>query len=108
MIARFWSGQTTPALCETYLHHFEQAVQPELHRFDGFLGVTVCTRPLPGAVEIVVTTYWRSFAAIDDFAGADRESAVVAAEAAALLTDFDKQVRHYEVTLADFPRITAS
>lgn len=107
MIARFWSGQTTPALSDAYLHHFQQTVQPKLQRFDGYLGVTVCTRPVPGAVEIVVTTYWKSFAAIDAFAGTDRESAVVSAEAAALLTDFDKGVRHYEVTLADFPQITA-
>jgi len=74
MIARFWSAQTTPALSDAYLHHFEQAVQPQLQRLDGFLGVTVCTRPFPGAVEIVVTTYWKSFAAIDAFAGADREA----------------------------------
>ena len=107
MIARFWSARTTPALSDAYLHHFEQSVQPQLQSLDGFLGVTLCTRPLPGAVEIVVTTYWKSFAAIEAFAGADRESAVVADEAAALLTDFDKRVRHYEVTLADFPQITA-
>jgi heme-degrading monooxygenase HmoA len=103
MIARLWSAQTTPALCDAYLHYFEQTVQPQLQRLDGFLGVTVCTRPLPGAAEIVVTTYWSSFAAIDAFAGADRESAVVAAEAAALLTEFNKRVLHYEVTLAEFP-----
>jgi hypothetical protein len=58
-------------------------------------------------MEILVTTYWASFAAIDAFAGADRESAVVAAEAAALLTDFDKRARHYEVALAEFPKISA-
>ena len=107
MIARIWSAQTTPALSDAYLHHFEQSVQPQLQRLDGFLGVTVCTRPAPGAVEIVVTTYWKSFAAIDAFAGADRESAVVAPEAAALLTDFDKRVRHYEVAVPAFPQITA-
>lgn len=107
MIARFWSAQTTPALSDAYLHHFEQTVQPQLQRLDGFLGLTVCTRPLLGAVEIAVTTYWKSFAAIDSFAGTDREAAVVAAEAAALLTDFDKRVRHYEVALADFPQVTA-
>jgi len=107
MIARFWSAQTTPALSDAYLHHFEQTVQPQLQRLDGFLGVTVCTRPVRGAVEIVVTTYWKSFAAIDAFAGADRESAVVAPEAAELLTDFDKRVRHYEVAHADLPQITA-
>jgi heme-degrading monooxygenase HmoA len=106
MIARFWSARTTPALSDAYLHHFEQAVQPQLQRLGGFVGVTVCTRPLPGAVEIVVTTYWKSFAAIDAFAGADREAAVVAAEAAALLTDFDKRARHYEVALAEFPKLT--
>lgn len=103
MIARLWSAHTTPALADSYLQHFEQFVRPELRRVDGFLGATVCTRPLPGTVEILVTTYWKSFAAIDAFAGADRESAVVAPEAAALLTDFDKRVRHFEVALAEFP-----
>jgi len=43
-----------------------------------------------------------SFAAIDAFAGADREAAVVAPEAAALLTDFDKRVRHYELGYLSF------
>ena len=105
MIARLWSAQTTAALSQAYLHHFQQAVQPQLHGLDGFLGAIVCTRPVPDAVEIFVTTYWASFAAIDAFAGADREGAVVAAEAAALLTNFDKRVRHYEVAVADFPAI---
>src|ERR1700737_142506 len=106
MIARLWLAQTTPALSDAYLHHFEQAVQPELQRVDGFLGATVCTRPVRDAVEILVTTYWASFAAIDAFAGADREAAVVAAEAAALLTDFDKRVRHYEVAHPEFPQVS--
>jgi heme-degrading monooxygenase HmoA len=87
MIARFWSAQT------------------QLQGLDGFLGATVCTRSAPDAVEILVTTYWASLAAIDAFAGADREAAVVAAEAAALLTSFDKRVRHYEVAVADFSAI---
>lgn len=107
MIARLWSAQTTPALSDSYLQHFEETVRPELRRVGGFLGATVCTRRLPAVVEILVSTYWESFAAVDSFAGADRESAVVAAEAAALLTDFDKRVRHYEVALADFPGIHA-
>jgi len=106
MIARLWSAQTTVALSHAYLHHFEQAVQPQLQGLDGFLGATVCTRSVPEAVEILVTTYWESFTAIDAFAGADREAAVVAAEAAALLTSFDKRVGHYEVAVAEFPAIT--
>jgi heme-degrading monooxygenase HmoA len=107
MIARLWSAHTTPVLSDSYLQHFEQSVRPQLQRVDGFLGATVYTRPHPGAVEILVTTYWKSFAAIDAFAGAGRETAVVAAEAAALLTDFDKRVRHYEIALAEFPEVSA-
>jgi heme-degrading monooxygenase HmoA len=103
MIARLWSAHTTPALSDSYLQHFEIAVQPQLQRVEGFLGATVSTRPAAGSVEILVTTYWTSFTAIDAFAGADREAAVVAAEAAALLTDFDQRVRHYEVAIAEFP-----
>src|SRR5713226_7332498 len=74
MLARLWSAHTTPALSDSYINHFEQAVQPQLRQLHGFLGATVCTRPLPGAVEILVITYWQSFAAIDTFAGPDRES----------------------------------
>jgi len=69
MLARFWSANTTPALAESYRQHFEQAVQPQLRKLDGFLGATLFTRPLPGAVEILVITYWQSFAAVDAFAG---------------------------------------
>lgn len=105
MIARVWTAHTTPALSDSYLQHFETAVQPELRKLAGFLGLTVCVRPSPGSVEIQVTTYWESFEAIEEFAGSDREAAVVAAEAAALLTDYDKRVRHYEVVLKE---LTAS
>ena len=103
MIARLWSARTTPALSDSYVEHFSQSVQPRLQELAGFLGATVCKRPVQHAVEILVTTYWQSFAAIDALAGPDRESAVVADEAAALLTDFDRRVRHYEVAISIFP-----
>jgi heme-degrading monooxygenase HmoA len=60
-------------------------------------------RPLPGAVEVVVITFWQSAEAVRGFAGDDPEQAVVADEAAALLTDFDRRVRHYEVLADDAP-----
>lgn len=103
MIARLWSAHTTPALADSYLQHFENAVRPELQKIGGFLGATIGVRPSPGSVEILVTTYWQSFAAIDTFAGADREQAIVTSEAAALLSDYDKRVRHYEIAFKEFP-----
>ena len=105
MIARVWMAHTTPALSDSYLQHFETEVRPELRKISGFLGATVGLRPSPGSVEILVMTYWRSFEAIDAFAGSDRERAVVAAEAAALLTDYDQRVRHYEIASGEFPGV---
>ena len=46
-------------------------------------------------------TVWQSNPAIEAFAGPDREAAVVAPEAAALLTDYDRRVRHFEVATTD-------
>src|SRR5260370_17466435 len=101
MIARLWSAHTTPALSDSYLSHFEQAVQPRLRALAGFLGATVCARREPHAIEILVTTFWESLAAIDALAGPDRESAVVSDEAPPLLTDSAPPPPHYTLV---FPR----
>jgi heme-degrading monooxygenase HmoA len=86
MIARLWSARTTTAQSTRYLEHFWQSVVPSLRKFDGYLSASVLVRPHRDSVEILVITVWKSFEAIDAFAGADRETAVVASEAAALLT----------------------
>jgi heme-degrading monooxygenase HmoA len=104
MIARLWSARTTPALAPSYLDHFRRHVQPELRKVAGFTGATVLTRPAPTGVEFLVTTFWQSTQAIDAFASPDREAAVVAPEAAALLTDYDRRVRHYDLALSDLPK----
>jgi heme-degrading monooxygenase HmoA len=101
MIARLWSARTTPALAPSYLDHFRRQVQPELRKVAGFTGATVLTRPVPTGVEILVTTFWQSLQAIDAFAGPDREAAVVAPEAASLLTAHDRRVRHYDLVVSD-------
>jgi heme-degrading monooxygenase HmoA len=101
MIARLWSARTTTAQSTRYLEHFRQSVVPSLRTFDGYVCSSVLVRSQGDAVEILVTTVWQSLLAIDAFAGSDRETAVVASEAAALLTDYDRRVRHYEVAQMD-------
>lgn len=101
MIARLWSARATKAQSTGYLEHFWQSVVPSLRGFDGYVSSSVLVRPFGDSVEILVTTVWRSFQAIDAFAGPDRETAVVASEAAALLADYDRRVRHYEVAQVD-------
>jgi heme-degrading monooxygenase HmoA len=101
VIARLWSARTTQAQSQIYLRHFSEAVLPALRRFEGYVSSTVLKRPTEAAIEILVITVWKSFAAIDAFAGADREAAVVAPEAAALLTDYDRRVHHFEIASMD-------
>jgi heme-degrading monooxygenase HmoA len=99
VIARVWSAQTTPAQAPAYARHLRDHVLPALRKVPGHAGVMLLERPLPGAVEVVVITFWQSAEAVRGFAGADPEAAVVAEEAAALLTQFDRRVRHYEVVV---------
>ena len=101
MIARVWSARTTAAQAPAYVEHLRTRVLPALRRVDGYGGALLLERAAPEAVEILVLTFWRSVDAIREFAGADLEEAVVAEEAAALLTQFDRRVRHYEVAVRD-------
>ena len=100
-IVRHWSARTTESELPKYLEHFSKNVLPELRRVSGFAGASVSVRHNANEVEIFVETTWRSLEAIRAFAGPDLEAAVVAPEAAALLTSFDRRVRHTEIALSD-------
>jgi len=102
-ILRRWSARTTKAQLPKYLEHFSRNVLPELRRVPGYLGAMVSVGRLDGEIEIVVETTWRSLESIRNFTGPDLEAAVVADEAAALLTSFDRRVRHCEIVAADRP-----
>src|SRR6266852_4442038 len=73
-------------------------------RSDGYVGALLLQRDAAESVEVLVITWWRSLEAIRRFAGADLERAVVADEARAVLTQFDRRVRHYEVVVEDAPK----
>jgi heme-degrading monooxygenase HmoA len=101
MIARLWSARTTTAKSAQYMEHFWQAVAPSLRKFPGYLSASVLVRSQGELVEVLVITVWESYQAIDAFAGTNRDTAVVSPEAAALLTDYDRRVRHYEIAQVD-------
>lgn len=101
MIARFWSAQTTPAQAPAYADHLRTHVLPTVRKVNGYAGAMLLERGASDAVEIIVITWWRSLDAIRGFAGADLEEAVVADEAASLLTQFDRRVRHYALVVKD-------
>ncbi|HYY72064.1 MAG TPA: antibiotic biosynthesis monooxygenase [Candidatus Bathyarchaeia archaeon] len=99
-ILRHWSARAREAELPKYLEHFSKNVLPELRRVPGYLAANVSVRHGANEAEIFVETAWRSLEAIRAFAGADLEAAVVAPEAAALLKDFDRRVRHTEVAIS--------
>jgi heme-degrading monooxygenase HmoA len=101
MILRLWSARTTQDQSQIYLRHFSDSVLPALRRSKGYISSAVLSRPASSGIEILVITVWKSLEVIDGFAGADREAAVVAPEAAALLTDYDRRVRHFEIASLD-------
>jgi uncharacterized protein len=100
-IARHWSARAAEAQLPKYLEHFSKNVLPELRGVPGYLGANLSVRHTGGEAEIFVETTWRSLEAIRAFAGADLEAAVVAPEAAALLKDYDRRVRHSQIMVSD-------
>ncbi len=98
MIARYWSATTSKDRAPVYFKHLTTAVIPELKSLAGFEGCQLLRRNVDDRVEVVVITFWKSLDSIKRFAGNDVEAAVVAERAAELLTDYDRRVKHYEVT----------
>ena len=57
----------------------------------------ILARTVDQGTEFVVVTRWRSIEAIEQFAGQDTEVAVVPDKVQAMMIDYDRLVRHYEV-----------
>jgi heme-degrading monooxygenase HmoA len=101
MMVRVWAGRLAKPNLSAYLNHFSNNVLPKLKRCDGFASAHVLTRDLDAETEVIVNTFWKNLASIEAFAGSDRDAAVVAPDAAALLTSYDKRVKHYLVAISD-------
>ena len=102
MIERVWSARTTRDGAAAYADYFRRVVLPELAAVDGYLGVRLLQRAMPDGVtiEVVVVTRWESLTAVQRFAGGDIDRAVVHDDAAALFSDYDRTVRHFEILLS--------
>ena len=108
MVVRFWSARTTQVRYPEYLRHFNKNVLPVLRSKEGFLEARVLTQSDGVVVQFIVETLWTSLEAIENFAGKDREAAVIEDEARVLLTSYDHRVRHYEVTMREEHREAAA
>ena len=105
MIARRWRARATEEGAERYRRYLAGHVVPVLQSIPGFCGLYLFAGAdeADAQIAIEVVTLWESFHAIRDFAAPDIDLAVVDAEAAATLIDYDRRVVHCSVT--HFPSV---
>jgi len=86
VIARYWRGLARAHRAADYLQHLRAETFPALQRLPGFVGV-----------EFLIITRWASLEVIAGFSGGDVEVAVVPEAVAAMMIEYDRRARHFEV-----------
>jgi len=81
----------------SYERHLRSETFPSLRTIEGFVDASILKRTLPNGIEFLVVTRWSSMAAIEKFAGADVEAAVVPDKVQSMMLEYDRRVRHYDV-----------
>jgi heme-degrading monooxygenase HmoA len=99
VIARLWRGWTRSAEADRYERHYRDEVLPGLWRLPGFRGARLLRRTDGEETGFVSLTFFDDLDAIRAFAGADHETAIVAAEAREVLVRFDRRVSHYDTAV---------
>jgi len=97
MISRQWRGLTHPNRAQDYIKHLRAETFPELRKIPGFVDASILSRPLGAGTEFLIVTRWESIDALARFSGSDPEAAVVPAKAAAMMIEYDRRARHFEV-----------
>ena len=97
MISRQWRGLAHPNRAQDYIKHLRTETFPELRKIPGFLDASILSRPLGPGIEFLIVTRWDSIDALAKFSGSDPEAAVVPAKAAAMMLEYDRRAKHFEV-----------
>ena len=97
MISRHWRGLAKEGYADAYVEHLQTETFPAIRALAGFEGASILKRDVPGGVEFLVITRWKSLDAIHAFAGEHVELAVVPEKVQAMMVEYDSTVAHYEV-----------
>ncbi len=97
MISRHWRGLARRDQAQNYVEHLRNVTFPSLRNLAGFIGASILSRESGDGIEFLVVTQWRALEDIARFSGPDPEAAVVPAEVAQMMIDFDPRASHYEV-----------
>jgi heme-degrading monooxygenase HmoA len=97
VISRQWRGLAQQDQAQNYIEHLRTETFPVLRKLPGFVSASILSRRLANGTEFLVVTQWESADAIARFSGPDPEAAVVPAKAAAMMIEYDRRARHFEV-----------
>ena len=97
MIDRHWRGVARSDQAAAYVEHLQTETFPAIRRLPGFVSASILRRTVSSGTEFLIITRWKSLDAIRAFAGNDVGLAVVPDKAQAMMVDFDRVVRHFEV-----------
>ena len=97
MISRQWRGLVHANQAQNYVKHLRSHTIPALREIPGFVNASILLRSVANGVEFLIVTQWDSLEAITKFAGSDLETAVVPAGVVAMMVEYDRRVRHFEV-----------
>jgi heme-degrading monooxygenase HmoA len=97
MIARMWHGVVPDTLADEYQDYIYATGLPGLESTPGNLGVMILRRAEEGRVHFLLISFWESYAAISEFAGADIERARYYPDDEKYLVELEPNVIHYEV-----------
>lgn len=98
MIARLWHGWTKPENAEAYENLLRTQILPGIHRVIGYKGAWLMRLEAGSETEFITLTFWESWDAVREFAGASQTHSVVPEEAQRLLCRFDDKAVHYDGT----------
>jgi heme-degrading monooxygenase HmoA len=97
VISRQWRGLAKREHADAYVQHLRTQTFPTLRTLAGFKGASILRRNVAAGVEFLVITEWVSVDAIRAFAGTNVDAAVVPPEVDAMMIEYDRLVRHYDV-----------
>jgi heme-degrading monooxygenase HmoA len=97
MISRQWRGVARESEADRYVSHLRAETFPQLSAIRGFIDASILRRDTEEGVEFLIVTRWESIEAIQKFAGADVDRAVVPEKVQAMMVRYDQTVAHYEV-----------
>ena len=96
VISRQWRCLAHTDRAQDYVKHLRAETFPALRKIPGFVDASILSRPLGSGVEFLIVTRWDSMDAVARFAGADSEAAVLPANAADMMIEYDRRARHFE------------